>query len=64
MHPTDFLALLRAAGVPTGLPLREVDKWVAERLNVSERAARGYRLSGHVPQVVMLALKGMAGPVE
>ena len=37
MHPIDFLALLEAAGLPPGLPLRLTDAWVAHRLGVDKR---------------------------
>jgi hypothetical protein len=62
MQAVDFLALLKAAGLPDGLPLREVDRWVGDQMQVSERQARKWRLTGHVPQVVLLALRGMAQP--
>ena len=59
MHPIDFLALLEAAGLPPGLPLRLTDVWVAHRLGVDERTARRWRLSGRMPRPVIIALQAM-----
>ena len=57
MNTAEFLALLEAAGLPKGLPLREVDEWVAKRLKISDRTARQWRLTGKVPFVARVALE-------
>ena len=58
MDADAYLALLQAAGAPGGL--RASDRWVADRLAVSERQAREWRLTGKAPQRTVLALKGIA----
>jgi len=60
MDPTDFLTLLKAAGCPSGLPLREVDAWLSRTLLVSERQARGWRLRGTAPGPALVALHALA----
>jgi hypothetical protein len=60
MKTADYLAMLREAGLPTGLPLREIDEWVSGKLGVNERTAREWRLRGSATRPAIAALRSMA----
>jgi hypothetical protein len=43
MKPDEYLAALRAAGIPESLPVTELDRQAALLLGVGQRTARRYR---------------------
>lgn len=58
-----YMVALYAAGMPDGLPITDIDRWAASRLEIDERTARRYRRGeAPIPGPVRVALAKMAAP--
>ena len=63
MTPAEYLTALYATGIPTDLPVLELDRRAAELLETTKRSTRRYRTGvTPIPGPVRVALLARAQP--